>query len=120
MIEKRLILAGRCVFTITGKEGRHYTYRVNKKKDKAMWFVDLLIGPDNEANYTYLGMLNHTTGKVFPTTSKLKKDSLPFRAINFVLSLIWAGKPEEIEKKEGKSSRKPLAPSADARLRHRN
>src|SRR5947209_1468576 len=99
MLEKRVILAGRCVFTVTGKDGtKHYTYKVSKKKDELTWFVYLLAGPDNEADYTYLGMLNARIGEVVLTkASKETKDSVPFRVVNRVLAGIWAGNLDEIE-----------------------
>jgi hypothetical protein len=102
VVDKDLILAGKFVFTFTGKGGDSYTYMVEKLDDEDKWFVSLLTGPDNINNYTYLGMLNPTTGKVFPTkASKLKKDSKPFRGVNFVFLWIWAGKPEEITNRGG-------------------
>jgi hypothetical protein len=41
-----------------------YTFRVSKPKDKddSPYFVGWLSGPDNEASYSYLGILNPEAG----------------------------------------------------------
>ena len=59
----RFILAGNATFTIVSrKSGDRYTYKVSKvedrfDKDKFVWFVNLLTGPDNENSFNCIGVL---------------------------------------------------------------
>src|SRR5215475_5342484 len=68
---QRFMLAGDAYVTLRSKEtGTRYTYRVSKADclkcgkgepctcgAKPRYFVSLLTGPDNEGDYTYLGMI---------------------------------------------------------------
>lgn len=56
----------KAVFTLVGKTGRHFTYRVRRaegENDSRPWFVDVLVGPDNTKNFMYVGT-------VFPDTKR--------------------------------------------------
>lgn len=94
------ITAGKAVFTLQGSETR-YTYRVNRAEPKAgspytqvAYFVSLLTGPDNTADYTYLGMLDPQTGAVRLTRkSQYTDQSKPVLAIRWVLARLWANQP---------------------------
>jgi len=117
MIEKEFVTAGRAVFTVepsaTFQEQfpvvkPHYTYKVKfvkgkEKKDKPgefwsdAYMVFLLTGPDNTADYTYLGMLDDKTGYVRLTAkSKWNDDTWPVKIIRRVLARLWAGECHEI------------------------
>jgi hypothetical protein len=103
MISKEFVLAGRAVFTIevpeafVAKHGTkpHYTFKVVKKEGtprypRDTWFVNLLTGPQNTRDYTYLGLLDVESGQVRLTAkSKYAHDSLILRMLNRVLALIW-------------------------------
>lgn len=85
--------AGRATFTITnGSE--HYTYKIVAKDDQRrpnakVFFVNLLTGPCNESNYTYMGMLNPQSLHVFLTRkSKFNEDSLPVKVVRWALNLL--------------------------------
>ena len=64
------ILAGCAVFTLVSKKtGARYTYRVSAgykgddpKQPVDRYWVKLLTGPENEQNYTYLGMIRPVNG----------------------------------------------------------
>lgn len=92
---KTYLLAGHATVTISSqKTGARYTFRINQAKDddgekKPMWFVGLLTGPDNYADYNYVGMLN---GEFKLTAkSKFKPDSIPVRAFHYLWHHIDAG-----------------------------
>ena len=54
----QFILAGRAVFTIRSKRtGTRFTYKVTATKEKDAFFVKFMSGPDNEASYTFAGMI---------------------------------------------------------------
>ena len=91
------ICAGRAVFTLQGREAR-YTYRVSKSHESAdtgrrpVWFVSLLTGPDNTADYTYMGLLIPDTGAVYLTSkSSYTPKSTPVVALRWALDLVWRG-----------------------------
>lgn len=109
-INANWILAGDAIFTVKvpagfGDFAPHYTYRVRKVEMKASgkypartaWFVSNLTGPDNTADYTYLGEVL-TNGEVkltaksaFPETAKRVK------LLRRVLARVFAGEIAAIE-----------------------
>lgn len=62
--ELDLIMAGDAIFTVRSHTGARYTYRVTQADPNPAWpnskpvhFVKVLSGPDNNSDYTYLGMI---------------------------------------------------------------
>ena len=52
------VLAGNATFTIrNARTGNRFTYKVRQPKKDAPHFVGLLAGPDNEADYQFLGSI---------------------------------------------------------------
>lgn len=101
-IGRAFILAGNAIVTLTGSE-RRYTYRVQQGKpregDSAApdrtqpFFLQLLSGPDNTADYTYVGIVDQQTGAVRLTrASKLTRESQPIKAWDWAMRYLWAGK----------------------------
>lgn len=85
---KKFIKAGKAIFTLENKEtGNRFTYKVKKLKDKDIWFVSVLNGPDNYANYKYLGTI---FDKSFRSTAKAKisKDALSFKAFDWLNKML--------------------------------
>lgn len=98
---KAFVLAGKAVFTVAnGKpapDSRDYTYKASKKTARDgkgdVYFVALLTGSDNGSDYTYLGVLDPTTGAVRTTAkSSYLPTSAPVVALNWALGKVWAGK----------------------------
>ena len=94
MLTRQFILAGKAIFTVSNDKGDRYTFRVTHKKGSERfapaWFVALLTGPDNESDYSYMGMLDAETGEARLTgKSKFTKDSLPFKVACFGLRIVW-------------------------------
>jgi hypothetical protein len=82
-IDKRFVLGGKAIFTVSNPNGQHYTYMVRAANfdddaDDApsKFFSYLLTGPDNTSDYTYLGMLDVETGETFATRKSPWKDAL--------------------------------------------
>ncbi len=44
-------------FTVENPNGDYYTFKLRRPNGEAPMFVGLLTGPNNEADYTYLGLL---------------------------------------------------------------
>lgn len=68
---RTFVKAGNAIFTIENTAtGGRYTYQVThcKDKDKEVWFVSVLNGPNNESNYAYIGA-------IFGTDFRLTKKS---------------------------------------------
>lgn len=82
---RRFIRGGRAVLTIKSlKSGEHRTFRVSRKDETSPFFVGLLSGPDNTADYTYIGVLTEDDGVRLTKASKLTSESVPVRAWNYV------------------------------------
>ena len=94
---REFILGGNAIFTaLSARTGQRYTFKVRHKEAqngyKATYFVNLLTGPDNVSDYTYLGMLDPVAGAVKLTrASRYNADSAPVKAINWIIGKLWAG-----------------------------
>lgn len=99
-IGRLFITAGDAIFTVASPD-RHFTYRVTKREPDPnsryttpAYFVSLLTGSDNENDYTYMGMLEASSGRVYLTkASKYNAQSTPFKVVNWGLGLVWRGRP---------------------------
>ena len=103
MINKEFVLAGKAIFTLEvfhewaaeNNSKKHYTYKTVLKND--VYFVNLLSGPDNCNDYSYIGMLNKESGKVVLTrASKITEECMSYRLLNRLLANIWAGTEQKI------------------------
>lgn len=92
--DKRFFSAGRAVFTVDNGKGQHYTYRIGHSKPEQPLFVGLLTGPNNEADYTYMGIFNPETGEVRLTAkSKYTNDTQPVKVIRWAIKKVIEGQP---------------------------
>jgi len=56
---RRYATAGNARFTLRSeKTGERFTFRVRQNEERTCYFVALLTGPDNGADYRYLGFIN--------------------------------------------------------------
>ena len=62
-----LFTAGNAIVTVASPSGARFTYRIQRAKESRRpsrpWFVGVLTGPDNTADYTYLGMIGDEGGR---------------------------------------------------------
>jgi len=77
--------AGKSTFTVANNKGEHYTFMVTKKDPEPgtrwvaygpSWFVALLTGPNNDQDYTYMGVLNHAADTMYVYLTKARS-SIP-------------------------------------------
>ncbi len=108
MISKTFLLAGDAIFTIelpaelAAKHAPHYTFRVQKvlanERWPDGWFVQLLTGPNNQADYARLGKLDDWSGHVKAVKGACcGEDAFPFRLLNRVLCRIWGDEGAVVE-----------------------
>jgi hypothetical protein len=127
----QFILAGNAYFTLRSlKTGTRYTYRVNVAKAQPglckwcrkdpcscnlTYFVALLSGPDNENDYTYLGVIKENVFRL-TRASKMTADSLPVKAFEWTLSHLMRREfPAQLEVwHEGRCGRKLTVPDSVA------
>lgn len=84
MNPRTFIKGGNALFTIKNEtSGNRFTYKVKKLKDKDLWFVSVLRGSDNTADYTYMGCL---FGDDFRMTrnSKVGRNAPSYKAFRWV------------------------------------
>lgn len=96
------VFAGKAIFTISQGDSR-YTYRVTRKDpdpDQARkygaaptFFVGLLTGPDNEAGYSYLGILGKNGQIKLTKASRFADDSQPVRTLRAVAGYLAVDGP---------------------------
>jgi len=85
---------GKAFFTVSGK-GTHYTFKISAKKKnnrilpEGPFFVSLLTGPDNYANYKYLGMYDHQhPGVRLTAKSSFNNESVPVKTVRWAVSKV--------------------------------
>ena len=84
----RFILAGKATVTLQSTiTGDHYTYKVSQKKD-GLHFVNLMIGPDNERSFAYMGVIFERSNLKWTPKSCVQINSLPFSGFRFVFERI--------------------------------
>ncbi len=93
---KRFMLGGKATLTLQGLRDR-YTYRVTRsdpdQAGRSVLFVALLTGPDNQSDYTYMGLLEELTGQIRLTRkSRYTDQSQPVVALRWACKRIWAGR----------------------------
>lgn len=91
MLNTQAIFAGRATFTVHGPDV-HYTFKVSKPKGKQVYFVNLLTGPDNLSDYTYIGVLDKDLFLRLTRASRFRADSRPVKAFNWAMKVIGEGK----------------------------
>lgn len=99
-ITPEFLRAGRAVFTVENPEGEHYTYRLTRSADEpdakrpACWFASLLTGPDNERDYTYIGLYCPDRADVRLTSkSRLADDSRAVRVLRWAVQIVHGLRP---------------------------
>lgn len=95
-ISPEFILAGHAIFTVSNGRGEHYTFRVTKKENDdgrpPVWFVSLLTGPNNESDYTYLGLLDVALWRIRLTQkSRMTAESKPVKVFDWTLARVREG-----------------------------
>lgn len=120
----RFVYAGNAIFTLrSAKTGNRFTYKVTAKKGGDISFVGLLTGPNNDRDYSYLGLLSHDTGDRLMGVGKGKSCASPdapsAKAFQYLLDYLWKrndGKSLEIwhEGRCGRCGRKLTVPESVA------
>jgi hypothetical protein len=88
----RFFDAGNAIFTVTNPSGKHYTFRIRKPKPEMPFFVQLLTGPDNTEDFTYMGVYVPAKREMRLTQkSKVDPDSIPVRVFNWAVKMVEAG-----------------------------
>lgn len=90
----KFFTAGRAVFTVANPKGEHYTFRIGHSKPEQPLFVGLLTGPNNEADYTYMGIYNPEVNQVRLTAkSRYNEETTPVKVVRWALKQVVEGKP---------------------------
>lgn len=95
---KRFIVGGNAIITLESKKtGTWFTFKIKKsKKDKdvenAPLFVYVLVGPDNENSYTYMGTIFNCNTFKLTKNSKIKESALSYKAFTFFFNLLQKNK----------------------------
>lgn len=88
---RRFALGGNAHLTLRSrKSGTRYTYRVKASDDGRVRFVGLLTGPNNDADYTYIGVLRDD-GFRLTKKSAMPEDAPPVRAMRYFADKVIEG-----------------------------
>jgi hypothetical protein len=120
---KRFVLAGHATVTLTSeKTGKWFTYRISQAKDRQtgepqdFWFVNLLTGPDNSNDFTYMGVIGNN-GFRLTQKSRLGAEAPSVKAFQFFWRHLYAGNiPADLTVRHdgtcGRCGRKLTVPSS--------
>lgn len=89
---------GKARFTLVSKAtAKRYTFRIAKAKDGDMFFAQLLTGPNNTEDYTYLGFIKNAAGSLI--AGRKGNPSHPaYKALDWALRhLAQDDMPEQLE-----------------------
>lgn len=123
---QEFIFAGNATFTLVSKKtGVRFTYKVRKRKlnpvGDEVFFLNLLRGPDNEADYAYMGVLRKDPLRYFWTAAsgKVGRQAPAYKALVWFVDAARCerdvlGKTLEVwhEGRCGKCGRKLTVPSS--------
>lgn len=90
---------GSARFTLVSKKtGDRKTFRIAKAKDADMFFASLLTGPDNTADYTYLGFIKGDYKRELIAGRKGNPNHPAYKALDWALGQLFAGAmPQQLE-----------------------
>ena len=105
------IFAGSAIFTVQPSEKYvaannckpHYTYKITAKegewngKPTVTYFAALLSGPDNESDYTYIGILAKTGFVKLTKASRYPEESHPVKILSRVVLALVEHRGEQIK-----------------------
>lgn len=108
---KAFILGGNAVFTVKSlKTGAHFTFKVSKHKEEAVYFAKLLTGSDNDGDYKNFARIVEHAGTLeykHNKSSKITNDAPGAKAFAWLWHMIEKSKmPADAEVyHEGKCAR---------------
>lgn len=105
------IFAGSAIFTVqpsdkyTAANGSkpHYTFKVTRKegtyqgKPQTTYFAALLTGPDNDSDYSYMGILKANGNLLLTKASRYGSDTHPVKILERVVLALVEGRGEQIK-----------------------
>lgn len=91
----RYALAGNAVLTMQSERtGAHYTFHIERATDgRPIYFVSLLTGPDNQGDFSYIGVIREGAFKTTAKT-KLPEDSRPIVSFKWIWG--WLTKRDQL------------------------
>lgn len=91
---RSFVLAGNAIFTVANRRtGGRYTFRVRKSNKGDVHFVSVLSGPDNEADYAFLGTVFGGAEYRHGTRSRVGRDAPSARAAAWLMARVLALRP---------------------------
>ena len=89
-LSKNFFLGGNATFTVDNGKGEHFTYKIRQPKPEMPFFVSLMTGPDNESNFTYMGVVSPLDGHVKLTAkSRVTNEAKSVKVAQWALNKVW-------------------------------
>lgn len=97
---KNFALAGNAHFTARSKiTGDRFTYRVNSpqhstaveqmaRNQRPIWFVAVMVGPDNERSYKYIGLIRDTLEFHWGDKSRIPRGDIRVRGFQWLWNMV--------------------------------
>jgi len=101
---KKYIFGGNSTFTVQNVEtGNRFTFKVKTPKGEKsgdVFFVSVLSGPNNQENYSYMGIVNKEKSRFIRTkNSRVGEDAPSYKGFNWLFGQVATGKelPQKVE-----------------------
>jgi hypothetical protein len=94
---RRFMLAGNAIFTIDNGKGEHFTFRMSQPEGALnrldSYFLSVLTGPDNNRDYTYMGIFDaHWCNLIATKGSKITTEAKSWKVAAWLMKVIWSGR----------------------------
>lgn len=96
--QETFLFGGKATLTLKSlKTGNHYTYKIRSNKEKTVFFVSLLNGPNNDSDYMYMGTIFDKKNFKLTSKSKVSKEAKSYKAFFYYFYNLVTKHFEKIE-----------------------
>lgn len=93
LLDTKFFTGGNATFTVESVTGEYFTFKVRQPKPDMPHFASLLRGPNNETDYSYVGIMCPQTGSVRLTAkSKVTEDAKSVKVLRWALKHAFGDK----------------------------
>ena len=86
MITPKFVLGGKAIFTVSNDKGEHFTFKINKHREKDMFFANVLSGGNGV--YSYMGLFNKNTHIVHKGAKGMSSTTKSVKVLEWAMKVV--------------------------------